>query len=273
MIAEDRAVLSKVPGRHAGLLDHQDPGDDAGRDRRRQRVDDLARRNHAGGRRRPGSTAIWSARRSSAVLLLGLVSAQIAAQRFNPWLYWATIIASTTAGTTLADFATRSLGIGYTGGSALAARLRAGLAGRLVHRRSDHLGQHCPHAAGRKLLLADDHLLADAGHRARRLGGRRLAGSAISAARCCSASRSRCWRRSITATGVSRVCAVLGGLHPDPAARRDGRRFPRQAARQGRPRPQPPDRLAGARPPAIAVLILVLPQRAGGHPAAKAKPA
>ncbi|MBN8816590.1 MAG: hypothetical protein J0J06_14230 [Sphingomonas sp.] len=53
------------------------------------------------------------------VLLVGLVWAQIAAKRFNPWLYWATIIASTTAGTTLADFATRSLGIGYTGGSAL----------------------------------------------------------------------------------------------------------------------------------------------------------
>ena len=39
--------------------------------------------------------------------------------RFHPFLYWATIIASTTAGTTMADFATRSLGIGYTGGSAL----------------------------------------------------------------------------------------------------------------------------------------------------------
>lgn len=44
---------------------------------------------------------------------------QIAARRFHPWLYWATIIASTTAGTTMADFATRSLGIGYTGGAAL----------------------------------------------------------------------------------------------------------------------------------------------------------
>ncbi len=48
-----------------------------------------------------------------------LVAAQIRAFRFNPWLYWATIIASTTAGTTLADFATRSLGIGYPGGSLL----------------------------------------------------------------------------------------------------------------------------------------------------------
>lgn len=54
-----------------------------------------------------------------AAVLVGLAWAQIAARRFNPWLYWATIIASTTAGTTLADFATRSLGIGYPGGSLL----------------------------------------------------------------------------------------------------------------------------------------------------------
>jgi uncharacterized membrane-anchored protein len=53
-----------------------------------------------------------------AVLAL-LVWLQISARRFAPWLYWATIIASTTAGTTLADFATRSLGIGYPGGSLL----------------------------------------------------------------------------------------------------------------------------------------------------------
>ena len=47
------------------------------------------------------------------------MAAQIAARRFHPWVYWATIIATTTVGTTLADFATRSLGIGYAGGSAL----------------------------------------------------------------------------------------------------------------------------------------------------------
>lgn len=52
-----------------------------------------------------------------AALLIALVAAQLAARRFHPLLYWATIIASTTAGTTMADFATRSLGIGYTGGS------------------------------------------------------------------------------------------------------------------------------------------------------------
>ena len=53
------------------------------------------------------------------LLLAVLIAIQIRARRFNPWLYWATIVASTTAGTTLADYATRSMGIGYTGGSAL----------------------------------------------------------------------------------------------------------------------------------------------------------
>ncbi len=51
--------------------------------------------------------------------LAALVGLQIRAARFRPFLYWATIVASTTAGTTLADFADRSLGIGYTGGSSL----------------------------------------------------------------------------------------------------------------------------------------------------------
>jgi uncharacterized membrane-anchored protein len=53
------------------------------------------------------------------IALIVLVAAQIKARRFNPWLYWATIVASTTCGTTLADFADRSLGIGYPGGSLL----------------------------------------------------------------------------------------------------------------------------------------------------------
>jgi uncharacterized membrane-anchored protein len=51
--------------------------------------------------------------------LLAIVVAQIFAKRFHPILYWATIVASTTFGTTMADFADRSLGIGYTGGSLL----------------------------------------------------------------------------------------------------------------------------------------------------------
>jgi uncharacterized membrane-anchored protein len=52
-------------------------------------------------------------------LLVILIAFQITAKRFHPFLYWATIVASTTAGTTMADFADRSLGIGYTGGSSL----------------------------------------------------------------------------------------------------------------------------------------------------------
>jgi len=51
--------------------------------------------------------------------LIVLVNLQIRERQFRPWLYWATIAASTTAGTTMADFADRSLGIGYTGGSLL----------------------------------------------------------------------------------------------------------------------------------------------------------
>ena len=54
-----------------------------------------------------------------AALFFVAVIAQIKAKQFHPFLYWATIIATTTVGTTLADYADRSLGIGYTGGSAL----------------------------------------------------------------------------------------------------------------------------------------------------------
>lgn len=59
------------------------------------------------------STAIF------ATILIAFVWLQIRARSFRPWLYWATIIASTTAGTTMADYATRSMGIGYPGGSIL----------------------------------------------------------------------------------------------------------------------------------------------------------
>src|SRR6201981_831290 len=67
-------------------------------------------------------TLNWGYLAGSALFLAALVVlviCQIAAKRFHPLLYWATIVASTTFGTTMADFADRSLGIGYTGGSAL----------------------------------------------------------------------------------------------------------------------------------------------------------
>lgn len=51
------------------------------------------------------------------VLLIVAVGAQVVAKRFHPFLYWAVVVATTTVGTTLADFLDRSLGIGYLGGS------------------------------------------------------------------------------------------------------------------------------------------------------------
>jgi len=52
-------------------------------------------------------------------LFAALVAAQISARAFHAFLYWAVIVATTTAGTTMADFADRSLGIGYPGGAAI----------------------------------------------------------------------------------------------------------------------------------------------------------
>ena len=54
-----------------------------------------------------------------ASLFIAAVVVQISAKRFHPFLYWTTIVATTTVGTTLADFADRSLGIGYAGGTTL----------------------------------------------------------------------------------------------------------------------------------------------------------
>lgn len=60
-----------------------------------------------------------------AALFIVAVGVQVAAKKFHPVIYWVTIIATTTVGTTLADFSTRSLGIGYAGGSALLVALLA----------------------------------------------------------------------------------------------------------------------------------------------------
>src|SRR6185295_15873735 len=54
-----------------------------------------------------------------AALFVVAVYAQMRAKRFDPYIYWTTIVATTTVGTTLADFADRSLGIGYAGGTAI----------------------------------------------------------------------------------------------------------------------------------------------------------
>lgn len=54
-------------------------------------------------------------------LFAALVATQITARRFHPFLYWSVIVATTTAGTTIADFADRSIGLGYLGGASLLA--------------------------------------------------------------------------------------------------------------------------------------------------------
>ena len=54
-----------------------------------------------------------------AAVLIATVGTQIGAKRFHPFIYWVAIVATTTVGTTMADFCDRSLGIGYAGGSAL----------------------------------------------------------------------------------------------------------------------------------------------------------
>src|SRR6476646_11604239 len=51
------------------------------------------------------------------IIFVAMVLVQIKAKKFHPFLYWFTIVATTTVGTTLADYCTRSIGIGYTGGS------------------------------------------------------------------------------------------------------------------------------------------------------------
>ena len=53
------------------------------------------------------------------VIFIAAVLVQIRARKFHPFLYWLTIVATTTVGTTLADYCDRSLGIGYTGGSTI----------------------------------------------------------------------------------------------------------------------------------------------------------
>lgn len=67
----------------------------------------------------------------AAIFLLAVI-AQVRAKGFHPFLYWTTIIATTTVGTTLADFADRSLGIGYAGGGIATVCLVDGLSGPLV---------------------------------------------------------------------------------------------------------------------------------------------
>jgi uncharacterized membrane-anchored protein len=104
-----------------------------------------------------------------AAALIVLVGAQIMAKRFQPFLYWAVIVATTLTGTALADFFDRSLGIGYLGGSLSLFSMvivTIGLYARFGLRTDRRL------AESRGLLLDHDHVLANARHCAWRLDGR-----------------------------------------------------------------------------------------------------
>ena len=240
-------------GSHAGLLDHQDRRHHAGRDRRRHRVHDaelgLSRR-HA---------------RSSSASLVALVVAQILAKKFHPFLYWATIVASTTFGTTMADFADRSLGIGYTGGSTLLFAACWRVLGALVLVARHRLGRHRHYAEGRGVLLGGHHVLADARHRARRLDrrhrrprirGRRAGlrrGARRARRRCITGPTCRAWRCSGRPSSSRARSAPRSAICSTSRCSHGG--------------------LAFSRPLASAVIavfivgcILLLPQRAGTHP-------
>ena len=197
-------------------------------------------------------------------LLVVLVVAQIRAKKFHPFLYWATIVASTTFGTTMADFADRSLGIGYTGGSTL-------LFACLLACSASGTGRRAPSSVNTVTTPKVEAFYWAAITFSQTLGTALgdwmadTAASATAAARWCSARRLPWSLGALFLDQRLARAAVLGGLHPDAAARRHGRRLPRQAGEQWRPRAQPPARVA-----VIAVFILacllVLPQRAGRPP-------
>ena len=202
------------------------------------------------------------------LLLLVLVLVQIRARRFNPWLYWATIVASTTAGTTLADFSTRSLGIGYAGGSLLllACVLASLLAWRLA------LGSVSVNSVtgpreetfywvtitfSQTLGTALGDWAADGG-----LGY--AGGAAVFALALAVLAALHFW---------TRVSAVLlfwaAFILTRPLGATVGDFFDKPAAKGGLDISRPLASLLLA--VAVVVLILVLPQRAGGHPGARSQ--
>ena len=120
------ATLAKVPAITPRVLGPQDPRDHPG-----ETGGDAVTMSWLGETTPHASATSWHpgyliGTLLFAIVFIAFVAAQIRADRFRPWLYWATIIASTTVGTTLADFADRSLGIGYAGGSALLLALLLG---------------------------------------------------------------------------------------------------------------------------------------------------
>ena len=91
------------------------------------------------------------------------VAPQIKAKRFHPFLYWITIIATTTVGTTLADYADRSLGIGYAGGTTLLfALLMASLT--VWYKSLGSVSVDSEFSESRNVLLGNDHVFTNIGY-------------------------------------------------------------------------------------------------------------
>ena len=173
------------------------------------------------------------------VALVVLVGFQIAASQFRPFLYWATIIASTTFGTTMADFADRSLGIGYAGGSSILLLCLAATFGLwywslgsisvdTVNTPKVEAFYWAAITFSQTLGTALGDWTADStglGYD----GGALVLGTAIGG----------CRGGLLLDPCVARH-AVLDGVHSNPAAGSDRRRFPRQARQRRRPCLEPP---------------------------------
>jgi len=201
------------------------------------------------------------------IALVVLVGLQIRARRFHPFLYWAAIIASTTAGTTMADFATRSLGIGYPGGSLL---LLAGVLLSLFawHRALGTIDVNSVSTPGAEafywLTITFSQTLGTAlGDWAADTGGLGFGGGAlVFAAALALLAALYFWTRIDrvllfwTAFVLTRPLGATVGDFLDKPLDHGGLAFSRPLASTV---------LAGA----ILVLILVLPQRAGRHADAK----
>jgi uncharacterized membrane-anchored protein len=168
-----------------------------------------------------------------AVVFLIAVVAQVKADRFNPVLYWVTIIATTTVGTTLADFADRSLGIGYAGGSLLLIFLL--LASLLVwYRTMGSVAVTTVSSAKAEMFYWVTIMFSQTLGTALGDWTADTAGLGYSGAALVFGGLLLALVIAYYATTIRRIAALLGGVHPDPAAGRSGRRLPRQTHRKRR---------------------------------------
>ena len=157
--------------------------------------------------------------------LLSLVAFQIAAPRFRPFLYWTTIIATTTVGTTMADFADRSLGIGYSGGTHPVARLTSAPRSSTWHRTLGSVSINTVNTPRVEMfywvtIMFSQTLGTALGDWTADSAGFGYLGSAVVFSALLALVVAGYYLTKHIAHG-----AVLGGVRADPAARRGGGRF------------------------------------------------